>query len=311
MTVLPPWMSPRTTPDDWQRVPYGPEVAATPQKRNLVRRALGSITGLLGALAELDSTAHPGLLHSVDARAKTLGFVGLIVVMTCVHHLPTLALGIGLAVALAFAAHIPLRRLLGAWLLVPFISLLLTLPVMLNIITPGHSLWVLWPAGAHLGPWRSPGILAVTDAGVLVTVRFLLRITACAILILLLTATTRPVRLFRSLRLLGMPQIFVMLLTMMERYLGVIARAGEEIHLAKLSRSIVPGSVRMEQAWVAAGMGSLFRRTHALGEDVYHAMLSRGYTGEVHLLDDPHWQVSDWLFLAAMLILGVLFVLMG
>jgi energy-coupling factor transporter transmembrane protein EcfT len=71
----------------------------------------------------------------------------------------------------------------------------------------------------------------------------------------------------------------VTLLSMMERYLWVLARAAEEIHLAKASRSIARGSLRDEQAWVAAGIGSLFRRTRALGHEVYLAMISRGYTG--------------------------------
>jgi cobalt/nickel transport system permease protein len=88
-------------------------------------------------------------------------------------------------------------------------------------------------------------------------------------------------------------------------------RAAEEIHLAKISRSLALTDTRREQAWVAAGMGALFRRTQSMGDAVYLAMLSRGYTGEIHTLDDPRWKIHDWAFLmiamgfaAVMLMIG-------
>lgn len=302
MTALPRWMYPRTTPDDWRRPPEMPEVAHTP-RRNLVRRALGNFSGLLGTLLDADTAVRPGVLQGIDARAKVLGLIGLIVVLTCVHRLPALALGIGVAVILAALSQLPLRRLLSAWLTVPLFSAAIALPATLNIVTHGTPLWVI-------GHFNGTA-LAVTDAGLLVAGRFMLRATACVFFALLLTATTRPARLFRGLRLLGIPRIFVMLLSMMERYLGIVLRAAEEIHLAKLSRSILSGSVRQEQAWVAAGIGALFRRTHTLSEHVYLAMISRGYTGEVYLLEEPRWRRRDWVFLAGMLAVGVMLVLIG
>ena len=77
----------------------------------------------------------------------------------------------------------------------------------------------------------------------------------------------------------------------------MFVRAAEEIHLAKISRSITMTDIRREQAWVAAGMGALFRRTQSMGNAVYLAMVSRGYTGEIYILDEPRWQVTDWAFL--------------
>ncbi len=144
----------------------------------------------------------------------------------------------------------------------------------------------------------------MTDAGLYVAARLIVRILACATCTLLLVNTTRPARLFHGLRGIGAPKLAVMLLAMMVRYLAVVARAAEEIHLAKLSRTLLPGTLRQEQAWVAAGMGALFRRTHALGEDVYLAMLARGYTGEATLLETsrPNWR--EWVFLAAMAAVG-------
>jgi cobalt/nickel transport system permease protein len=276
-----------------------------PPRRNVLRQALGSLARVLAEMIDNEALARQsGLLQTVDARAKVLGLLGLLVVVTLLQHLPTLALAYGMCLLLAGLSRIPLRRLLRTWLAIPLFSAAIMLPALLNVVTPGHPLLTLWHAG-------TPSALTITTAGVYLAGRFVLRTAVCVTLALLLTATTRSNRLFQGLRALGTPALFVTLLSMMERYLTLFIRAAEEIHLAKLSRSIHTGTLRQEQAWVAAGMGSLFRRTHALGNAVYLAMVSRGYTGEVYLLDAPRWQLTDWAFLMIALGLGAVLLVMG
>jgi cobalt/nickel transport system permease protein len=275
MALVPQWMRPLTTSDDWRTSPV-PD--ARRGRIGVARRAAGSFAGLLAdMLSNEETAARPDLLQGIDARAKVLCILVLIVTATLLHGLFVLAALYALCLTLAIISHIPARRLARVWLVVPLFSLAIMLPATLNLVTPGSALLTL-----H----RANPFVAVTDAGLIVAGRFVLRTAVCVSLVLLLTATTRPDRLFRGLRALGVPKVFVMLLTMMERYLWVLARAAEEIHLAKMSRSITQGSLREEQAWVAAGMGSLFRRTRALGNEVHLAMISRGYTGEVYLLGD-------------------------
>lgn len=228
-------------------------------------------------LSNEETASRPGLLQRIDARAKVVVAFALIVTATLIHGVVALSALYALCLTLALLSRIPVRRLARVWLVVPLFSVAIMLPATLSLVTPGSPVLTL-----H----RANPTLVVTDAGLWVAARFVLRAAVCVSLVLLLTATTRPDRLFRSLRVLGVPKVFVMLLSMMERYLWVLARAAEEIHLAKISRSITQGSLRDEQAWVASGMGSLFRRTRALGQEVYLAMISRGYAGEVHLLED-------------------------
>jgi len=266
-------------------------------RRNLARRTLNSLARLLAEMLGDDAVAaRPGLLQRLDPRAKVVGLIGLVVAATLLHSLAALGLMYLLCIVLAVASRVPARRLLGAWLAAPLFSAVIILPAILNVVTPGHPLWTF-----RLGPWH----LAVTGAGLLFAAKFVLRVAACVSLALLLAVTTRPARLFRGLRALGVPKIFIMLLLMMERYLAVIVRAAEEIHEARISRSIAPGSLRQEQAWVAAGMGALFRRTQKLGNAVYLAMISRGYTGDIYLLDEPRWSWREWAFLAAVAAAGV------
>ncbi|MHB9026871.1 MAG: cobalt ECF transporter T component CbiQ [Armatimonadota bacterium] len=306
MTTLPDWMLPGA-PVEF------PPAAGRRRGRNAVRRAVDGFTRLLGEmLTSEEVAARSGLLQGIDPRAKVLGLLGLIVAVTFVHRLWMLAAAYALCLLLAGLSRVPVRRLVQALLAVLAFSAVVALPAILNVVTPGTPLWTFWQdARLHVGPWQLPETLAVTDAGLLVAARFLLRAVVCVTLAALLASTTRAERLFRGLRALGVPQLFVMLLGMMQRYLGALLRAAEEIHLAKISRSIVPGSLRQEQGWVAAGLGALFRRTQRLGNDIYLAMLSRGYTGEVHLLDEPRWRGRDWAFLGGVVIVGALLIFFG
>jgi cobalt/nickel transport system permease protein len=59
----------------------------------------------------------------------------------------------------------------------------------------------------------------------------------------------------------------------------------------------LPGAERRR---VASGtVGVLLARSFQLSAEVHLAMQSRGFHGEVHLLEEPGIQPSDWLYLAA------------
>lgn len=277
MTSLPDWM---TTP--------APLVAAeTPvghQKRNGVRHALTRFMRLVSTLLPDGSLAEDtGLLQHVDARAKLLSLIALLLAVSFVQRLPLLAAAYAMCIVLALLSRFRGKHFLGIWFVVPAITLLCMLPAATNLVTPGKPVVSLSPS------------CYLTDNGIVVATRLVLRTAISVAIAVLLMATTRPHRLFRALRMLGVPKLCVMLLTLMTRYLVVMARVAEEIHLGKLSRSIMPGTARQERQWAAAGIGMLFQRTKIFGEAVYLAMLSRGYTGEAYLLDEPHWHWWDWL----------------
>jgi cobalt/nickel transport system permease protein len=303
---LPNWMQTRTRP----------EPARLPRRRlrpTFLRRAVSAFARLLEDMVSNERTAEaPGLLQSLDARAKVLGLVGLIVVATLLQRPAALALAYGLGLLLAVFSRLPARRLAKVWLAVPLFSAAIIAPATLNLVTPGPPVLVLWhPAHDHLGPYALPPMVTITAPGLVIAGRFLLRVGVCVTLAFLLVATTRPDRLFHGLRGVGVPRLFVLLLGMMQRYLSVFLRAAQEIHLARLSRTAARGPTRREQAWVAAGIASLLRRTHSLGQAVFHAMLARGYTGEARLLDPPRWTAQEWSFLGGIACLSFLLLRIG
>jgi cobalt/nickel transport system permease protein len=285
---------------DWMGV-SGESVATLDHPHHFhqfLRKALGGFARMLEELLDNEAIAlRHGLLQQLDPRSKVLGIFGLIVISTFLTHLSTLGMAFGLAVLFCLSSQVPLSRLLRLWTIVPLFSAAIMAPALLNIVTPGIPLL----------SWKG---LAITDAGLFCFSRFILRLTTCVSFALALTATTKAPQLFRGLRALGVPKLFVTMLGMMERYLTVLIKVAQEIHLAKVSRTVAQGSLYQEQSWLAAGMGSLFQRTWALGNEVFYAMVSRGYTGAVVTLDEPRFQLMDWGFLMVTCGLGVIFLVM-
>jgi energy-coupling factor transporter transmembrane protein EcfT len=77
-------------------------------------------------------------------------------------------------------------------------------------------------------------------------------------------------------------------------YLGIKSRVGGKLHYKRGQRIV---------AW---NLTSLWQRSLKLNEDVYCAMLARGYNGEPVLLDRLKTKWKDWAWLSLVLITCIL-----
>jgi cobalt ECF transporter T component CbiQ len=276
-----------------------------------VRRALA---GLGESLAQELSSAvcADSWLGRVEPRAKVIGVILLVFGSTLLHTLWSLGALLAVVLLLALSIRLPARRLARVWLGVPLFSLAIILPAATNLVTPGAAVLTLWHFGhaIRIGPWILPEAITVTSSGLTVAGRFLLRSADCITLSYLLIATTESMVLLNGLRRLGMPKVFGMVLTMGQRYLAVILRAAEEIHLAKLSRTVAAGPLRSEQRWIAAGIGMLFRRTHRLAQEIQYAMISRGYDGDLQLRSRSGLRAPDLVWIVGILALAAALIVM-
>jgi len=276
--------------------------------RNLLsaRKALASIGEVL-AIELSGANSVESWYSGIASQSKILGILMLALDAVLLHSLLPLAALFVLTLALALSCKLSSRRLARLWLGVPLFSGAIILPALLNVVTPGSPALIICRFGenAGLGSWHLPSILAVTHPGLVIGIRFVLRSLICITLTGVLTTGTDSPALIDGLRRLGMPKIFGMTLAMMQRYMSLILRIAEEIHLAKLSRSIDSQSIRNEQRWVAAGIGVLFGKTYRLAEEVRQAMVSRGYDGDLQIKTVCGYKLPDFLWLIGVLLVSV------
>ncbi len=127
-----------------------------------------------------------------------------------------------------------------------------------------------------------PFVLGVTvlallqPGGLLVFGALLWKTNLCLFTTVLLSVTTPFTDLLRVLSKLPVPWIFVTTLTLMHRYLFVLADESERMRRARASRTLVRGR-RFEWKLLSTVLGQLFVRASERAERIYRAMCARGW----------------------------------
>ena len=256
--------------------------------RSVARRTADAIAGAVGEVLENDRLASlPGLMQRLDPRMKAVSIVLLAVVTSFVHSIPMLLVLVVATMLLAAASHVSVGSFARkVWASAGFFGVLLSAPAATAWITPG-------PVVVALGP------LSITAPGLLVAGRLILRVAAGAGFGLLVVWTTRWSDLLRALGAMGVPDLVVATLAMTQKQIMSLLRTVENMHLARESRMLSAGSARENRGWVVERMAFVARRSMKTADDVYDAMLARGFTGAMPSLVDLRASDRDWLWLAA------------
>jgi cobalt ECF transporter T component CbiQ len=148
---------------------------------------------------------------------------------------------------------------------------------------------------APLGPIS----LTVTDNALWSGAVFVTRVAASVSLAALLVVTTRWADLLKAMRVLRLPAIFIVILGMTYRYVFLFLQLVEQLFLARASRTVGETAVREQRQWLGGGIGTLLGKSFKTSNDVYLAMVARGFTGEIRTMSEFRMRDEDWLFLAA------------
>jgi cobalt/nickel transport system permease protein len=160
-------------------------------------------------------------------------------------------------------ARIPLRWVLPRMLIeAPFVVLAVLLP----FAEGGERVQVAGLQLSVAGLYAAWGIVIKGSLGVAAS--------------LTVAATTTARELPVALSRLRVPAVIVSVLTLMIRYIDVLAAEARRMRMARVSRGDSPRMLHQIGA-TAKGVGALFLRSYERGERVYLAMLSRGFDGRV------------------------------
>lgn len=259
---------------------------------NFIQR---SIMGALAFFKELifadQTAARAGFLQSLDPRVKAGTFLMFVIKVSLERGGEAIFFLYALCLLLAAASKINLGFFLKrTWIFIPLFSLFIVIPSVFSKFTPGETL-----AG-----WNILGLsFAVSRSGLNNALVFVMRVATSVSFVVLLGATTRHFELLRVLRIFKVPQIFVMTLGICYRYIYLFVETVEQFYLAVKSRVGVFLNYRKGQGIAVWGVVSLWQRSVKLSDEVYRAMLSRGYQGEALVENDFRYRLRDWLWLFA------------
>jgi cobalt/nickel transport system permease protein len=255
---------------------------------------------------------RPGLLQALDIRIKLAGFLCILVTISFLHAPQTLGIAYGLSLSLAFLSRVPLPFFIKrVWLFVPLFTAAIVLPALLNVITPGEPVLVLVKLSRsyHWGPYTVPAEIAVTRQGLWGAIVFVSRVAASVSFAVLFTLTSKWAEVFSGLRSLFVPRVFVTTFSMTERYLFILVRLIQDMYRARKSRTIRPLPAAAERSWTASRIGVTFKKSVDISEDIYKAMLSRGFHGEFRSLRRRRASVADYIWLVTVLAICCILIL--
>ncbi len=256
--------------------------------------ALRSIEGFLDhleyTLSAEELAKRPGWAQAIDPRVKVAAFAALVISVVAVHRLAVIAVLFAVGVAIAVASHVPIRTLATrVWIAVLLFTGAIALPAI--FLTPGRVFYTV-----PILHW------AITAQGLTSASYLLARAETTATFSLLLVLTTPWMHLLKSLRTFGVPVVLVVIFGMTYRYIFVLLRTAHDMFESRRSRMLgrPPAGERRKIAVNSAGV--LLSKTFQLSGEVYLAMQSRGFRGEVYLLNDFRMRAADWAALPALLI---------
>lgn len=238
-------------------------------------------------LPEIDKYAHlDSPLHRWDARVKVACTAALLVTVALMPTYPLALAGLALAAGMLALSRIPLSFVLlhVRWVLLFCLFLLVILPL---TFVPGEVKGaggdVLWRAGPFAASRRG-----LSMAG-LISVRAI----AAVLLVFPMMGTARFHVTLKALRRLRVPSVAVQILAFSYRYIFVLL--DEMGRMLSAARARGHGRARGLRRLRNLGsmLGMLLVRSLDRTTGVYHAMISRGYRGEVKTLDDFRLRPAD------------------
>ncbi len=180
---------------------------------------------------------------------------------------------IGLVVLLA---RVPVGHLVRRLVFeVPF----LLFAVLLPIVGRGERVDVLGVTLSVAGLWAAWNIVVKGTLGVAASV--------------VLASTTPMAEILHGLERLRLPRVVVAICGFMVRYADVITGEMRRMRVARESRGHDPRWIWQARA-VASSAGALFIRSYERGERVYLAMVSRGYTGSMPVMEQHRATAAEW-----------------
>ncbi|MBZ5657644.1 MAG: cobalt ECF transporter T component CbiQ [Acidobacteriia bacterium] len=251
------------------------------------------------ALLSEHAATQPGLLQQLDPRVRVIGILALVISVILCRRLEAIAALLLIAITLAVASRVSLMSLAKrVFLVILGFTGLIALPAL--FLTPGEPLFTL--RALHL---------AISVQGMRTAALLVLRVETAATLTTVLVLSTAWTHILKALRSLRLPAEVVTMLAMTHRYVFLLIEAANQMFESRKSRTVGVLSNTEQRSMTARTAGVLLSKSIELSHEVYLAMLSRGFRGEVRLLTDFRLQPRDYVGLTAFIFTSFLAVWIG
>lgn len=243
-----------------------------------------------------ETASKRGLFQSLDPRIKVLFmiyFIVLVSLMKSVYAELGMALFIMMLIGLSRLNLFHMyKRIIG---LAFFFGFLIALPSAFNVITRGEIIIPVASLSASYKFWiySIPREIGLTREGCHGVALLTLRVMNSVGISLLVIHTTPFFEIIRALKVVKVPDTFLMVIILSYKFIFIFSKTVEEIYLAMKSRLAGPVNSAAIRELVAGRIYFLFKKSQMRYEETCLAMEARGFSGEMTLYSYRTFTVKD------------------
>lgn len=251
-------------------------------------------------------------IQQINPCIKLLSLIFLVVVISAANNPYAQIVASVFILSLFVAARLRISEVYRKIIFLAFIfGFIVVLPASLNVITPGKIIFSVIKLNKPLHFWiyNIPQTIGFTDKGIQVVSLVFLRVLNSISFTLLIVFTTPFPSFVKAFKIIGVPDTFLMIISLAYKYIFILSRTIEETYFALKSR--LYGNIRSSSIRKLAGgrIFFIYKRSHIMYEGTYHAMVSRGYHGTIKLPGRIHFTYRDIISLAVLTAVGIAIIL--
>jgi cobalt ECF transporter T component CbiQ len=257
----------------------------------------GFARALSRALVSEHTAKQRGLLQALDPRVRVAGMMSLVVASTLCRRMPVLVVLFAVAVVVALASRVSLKTLiLRVWLVGFAFTGIIVLPAIFT--TPGTVV-------------ARVSSLAITEQGLRAAALLVLRVETAITFTSTLVLATPWTHILRALRSFHLPAEMVTMLAMTHRYIFLLIETANQMFESRQSRVVTALAPAEQRRMAARTAGVLLNKSIDLSNEVYLAMQSRGFRGDIRVLSGFEMKLWDYAGLIVFLCAGFAAVWVG
>jgi cobalt/nickel transport system permease protein len=191
--------------------------------------------------------------------------------------------------------------------LVFIFGFIVVLPASLNVITPGKIIFnlITFNKPSHFWIYNIPQNIGFTVDGFQVVSLIFLRVLNSVSFAMLIVYTTSFPSFIKSFKIIGVPDTFLMIVSLAYKFIFILSRTIEETYFALKSRLL--GKIKSDniRKLVGGRIFFIFKKSMIIYENTYFAMVSRGYRGKVILYTQKPLEYKDFVALVIIIAVGI------
>lgn len=282
-------------------------------KLSFLNRTIMNAAGAIKSIyLQAENATHSSIIHRIHPSIKTISLIYFEIVISIIRHPAAQLVTTVFIFSLFLLAGLKVLQVYRKIFLLAFIfGFLIILPATLNVISPGRIIFNLFTFQAPLHFWiyHIPQHIGFTAEGLRILSLVFLRVINSVAFAMLIVYTTSFPAFIKSFKTVGVPDTFLMIISLAYKYIFILSRTIEETFLALKSRMI--GNIQNKgiRKLISRLIFSIFKKSMTTYENTWYAMVSRGYRVKVILHSQKKVKPGDYLALLVVVAFGMLILL--